>query len=183
MSRRECDKRYKLKHKEEVSAYAQNYHLQHKEDINLKKKEYYALKKKEINEKHKEYYMLNKKKTNERYNNRKETDPFFKLAVNMRSRVTMAFKRIKKGKPTTTESLLGANYKIVAKHIESQFSEGMSWEKLGKEIHIDHVVPLASAKDIDELIALCHYSNLQPLWAIDNFKKGSKLETIAKRNS
>ena len=49
----------------------------------------------------------------------------------------------------------------------------MSWENHG-EWHIDHKKPLASAKTEEELKKLCHYTNLQPLWALDNIRKGAK---------
>ena len=42
-------------------------------------------------------------------------------------------------------------------------------------LHIDHIIPLSSAKTEDELYKLCHYTNLQPLWAKDNMKKGKKI--------
>ena len=45
--------------------------------------------------------------------------------------------------------------------------------------HIDHKIPLASANGvIDELAKLCHYTNLQPLWASDNLRKYSKMPTL-----
>jgi hypothetical protein len=50
----------------------------------------------------------------------------------------------------------------------------MSWENYGKW-HVDHVIPLASAKTPEDLIKLCHYTNLQPLWAIENILKRDKL--------
>ena len=54
----------------------------------------------------------------------------------------------------------------------------MSWDNYGKfGWHIDHIIPLYSAKDIEELKKLFHYSNLQPLWWEDNLKKGSKILT------
>ena len=39
----------------------------------------------------------------------------------------------------------------------------MTWDKMGVEIHIDHIIPLSSAKTEEELYKLCHYTNLQPL--------------------
>lgn len=52
----------------------------------------------------------------------------------------------------------------------------MSWENHGLfGWHIDHKIPLSSAKDEEELKKLCHYTNLQPLWAIDNIKKRDKI--------
>ena len=60
--------------------------------------------------------------------------------------------------------------------MESQFTDGMTWDNWGKYgWHVDHKVPLSSAKTPDELIKLCHYTNLQPLWAKDNLSKGAKI--------
>lgn len=50
----------------------------------------------------------------------------------------------------------------------------MTWENRN-EWHIDHITPLSSAKTEEELYKLCHYTNLQPLWAEENLKKGNKI--------
>lgn len=73
--------------------------------------------------------------------------------------------------------MLGCDYGTLAAHLESKFTEGMDWSNRGKW-HIDHVMPLASAKTEDELTALCHYTNLQPLWAYDNLSKGAKVNYV-----
>jgi hypothetical protein len=70
---------------------------------------------------------------------------------------------------------LGCSPQFLKEHIEKQFSDGMSWELVGKYIHIDHIIPLSSANTEEELYKLCHYSNLQPLWAEDNLKKSNKI--------
>jgi len=41
--------------------------------------------------------------------------------------------------------------------------------------HIDHIIPLSSAKTEGEFYELCHYTNLQPLWAENNIKKSNKI--------
>ena len=52
----------------------------------------------------------------------------------------------------------------------------MSWDnhKLNGW-HIDHITPLSLAKTEDDVHKLCHYTNLQPLWCNENYKKGTKV--------
>jgi len=62
-------------------------------------------------------------------------------------------------------------------YIEKQFTKGMSWKNHG-EWHIDHIIPLSSAKTEKELYELCHYTNLQPLWKTDNLSKNNKIPNV-----
>ena len=52
----------------------------------------------------------------------------------------------------------------------------MSWDNQG-EWHIDHIIPCASfdLTNEEEQEKCFHYTNLQPLWAIDNMVKGCKI--------
>jgi hypothetical protein len=65
-------------------------------------------------------------------------------------------------------------------HLESQFKEGMSWSNYGKQKdnrldswEIDHIIPISTfdLTDEDQQRKCWHYTNLQPLWAIDNLQK------------
>lgn len=60
-------------------------------------------------------------------------------------------------------------------HLERQFTPGMSWTNYG-DWHIDHIKPLASFDLTDrvQLLVACHFTNLQPLWAEENLKKGDR---------
>jgi len=109
---------------------------------------------------------------------RYQTDPLFATTVRLRNRTRHAFRRIRAAKPTNTETLLGSDWETVKAHIESQFIDGMNWDNMS-EWHIDHIVPLASAKTEEELCALCHYTNLQPLFAFDNLSKGARITESA----
>ncbi len=120
---------------------------------------------KKLNEKHKEYEK-----------NRKLTDPEFKLLKTLRSRLGNALRRKNVKKCTNTLELTGCTVKFLIRYIEQQFTEGMTWENHG-EWHIDHILPCASFNLLDEeqQRECFHYTNLQPLWKIDNLKKGAKI--------
>jgi len=77
-------------------------------------------------------------------------------------------------KKSRAYEILGAEWDFVKNYIESMFKEGMTWENHG-EWHIDHIIPISSGKTEDEVIKLCHYSNLQPLWAEENLLKSDKI--------
>lgn len=103
-----------------------------------------------------------------------KTDPLYHTEIKLRERIRQAFKRTSYCKSNGTTVILGCDYFTAFNYLESLFKENMSWDNRS-EWHIDHIVPLSSATTEEELIKLCHYTNLQPLWAEDNLKKGSKL--------
>jgi len=77
-------------------------------------------------------------------------------------------------KTSNTASILGCTFKEFYIHIEQQFTQGMSWANR-HSWHIDHTVPLAFAENEQELLALNHYTNLRPLWSIENQNKAGML--------
>lgn len=73
---------------------------------------------------------------------------------------------------------LGCSIEEFKKHLESRFQPGMTWDNYSHSgWHIDHIIPLSSFDLTDEqqLKKACHFTNLQPLWASDNIKKGDSL--------
>ena len=77
-------------------------------------------------------------------------------------------------KNNKTFEIIGCTPFELQKHLEEQFIDGMTWENYG-QWHIDHIIPLSTANIEEEIYKLCYYTNLQPLWAIDNLKKGNKI--------
>lgn len=101
---------------------------------------------------------------------RRRRDPLFRIASNMRSRISGMIREKGLTKRGRFRELLGCSFEDFATHLEEQFAAGMCWDNYG-EWHVDHIIPMASAKTIDELEKLQHFTNLQPLWALDNFIK------------
>lgn len=112
--------------------------------------------------------------------NRYNTDILFNLVTKIRRRISMAFIAGKRGliKSDKTIKLLGCSFAELKSYIESKFINGMTWDDvITSKIHLDHIIPVV-AFDLSnpEQQAKCfHYTNLQPLWKEDNYKKNDKL--------
>ena len=110
---------------------------------------------------------------------RKKTDPNFKLACTLRSRIGSVLSKIKQGKYMHTMELVGCTIDELKQHLESQFDEGMTWENHGLW-HIDHIIPCCSfdlTKKIDQQVCF-NWSNLQPMWGEENLSKSGKYDQI-----
>lgn len=92
----------------------------------------------------------------------------------MRQSIRHSFKRKGYTKKSKSYTILGEEWNVVKNHFESLFEDGMNWDNHGMW-HIDHIIPISSAKSEQEVIKLCHYKNLQPLWAKDNRLKSNKV--------
>ena len=101
---------------------------------------------------------------------RRATDPIFRLKDNIRALIGISFRNGGFNKKSKTAEILGCTFDDFHQHIESQFTDGMSWQRMD-EIHIDHRLPLSAANTEEELLLLNHHRNLQPLWATDNLTK------------
>lgn len=107
---------------------------------------------------------------------RAQKDPVFRLQARCRKRLWAALREGGYTKKSRSFDMIGCSLDYLVAYLEAQFHDGMTWENYG-QWHVDHIVPLASAKSEDEVISLFHYSNLQPLWAADNIAKGARLVT------
>jgi hypothetical protein len=122
----------------------------------------------------KNYYLTNKKtiiKQNiARERERKKTDLIFLLRKKIKNNIVTAIKRSKYSKNKNTIDILGIDILGLKNYLESKFEPWMSWENHGKYNgglnygwDIDHIIPVSSARNEEELIKLNHYTNLQPL--------------------
>ena len=111
------------------------------------------------------------------YNNRMKNDVNFKLLSLIRSRINYALKG--NSKSNKLISLLGCSSQYCKKHLESKFNQGMSWENWSfNGWHIDHIIPCdAFDLSLNEAKLMCfNYTNLQPLWGVENLKKNGSVD-------
>lgn len=160
--------------------YNKEYYSRNFVEINKKNKEWYYLNIEKHKENSKKWDELNKEKIKEYRNNRikiiRKTDPIQNLKFNVRTRVYNILKTKNITKQNKTFDIIGCSPEFLKEHIEKQFKNEMTWENYGfYGWHIDHIIPLSSAKNEEELYKLCHYTNLQPLWAKENLSKGAKI--------
>lgn len=153
-----------------VKSYEMSYRINNPDMMKEKLKTYY----KDNLEKRKKYRENYKLRKQEQRKERREVDPIFNLTNRMRSRIWKYLNILNITKTNKTFEIVGCTPEFLKEHLESQFKIGMSWENRS-EWHIDHIIPLSSAKTEEELYSLCHYTNLQPLWAEDNLKKSNNI--------
>lgn len=146
---REVQRRYRRNHKDLVRAF---------------KKEYRKT------QKHKDQVKKQTKRL-------RETSLTYRLSALVRGRIHIELKKQGSKKEHKTIKYIGCTIPELIKHLELQFKEGMSWDNYGYDgWHIDHIIPCAhfDLTQESEQKKCFHYTNLQPLWAIDNLRKGAR---------
>ena len=163
------------KNKQDRAAQNKKRYEQKKEQILKQKKEYNDLHKEDKKKYDKKYRFANSTKINIRIRKRRKEDPLFALKTQLRKQILNSFKKHNIKKPNKTTEILGCSFEEFKSYLESKFESWMNWDNRGlyngKENYgwdIDHIIPLSSAKTIEDLIKLNHYTNLQPLCSFKN---------------
>lgn len=164
--------------REEILAKTKEKRLANLDESKRRERETYQRRKDAAVERQKQYYRETKSERLKYYakyqKERAKSDPVYALGKLVRRRISLALSKGGYQKESRTQEMLGCDYEYLKRHLEKQFLKGMSWENRGSGWHIDHIVPLASAKTKEEVIALCHFTNLRPMWALENISKGAK---------
>lgn len=116
-------------------------------------------------------------KTKAAWNRKKrKEDPLFALKERIRGRIGQAIRQGGwKKKKSKTQEILGCTFEELMKHIEQQFPKNMNWDNRD-EWDIDHIIPFVAADNENELYALSHYKNIQPLWSKENESKNDSYD-------
>lgn len=107
---------------------------------------------------------------------KKSQNRLYKLKAQLRSN----FSNYVKGKRSfKTIEYVGCSWEFLKNYLESTFEENYGLPRnwiSSFSCHIDHIIPLSSAKSIEDVYKLYHYTNLQYLLSHDNISKKDKLD-------
>jgi hypothetical protein len=144
----------------------------------------YQENKEEIRARHKRNYERPeaKERLRERHHERKVQDVDYVIKRRLRFRLRHIVDRLgnPNAKMKSMIELIGCDLETFKQHIESLFTEGMTWEAVLKgEIHMDHKKPCAlfDLSVLENQQACFHYTNIQPLWGPDNLSKGARYQS------
>lgn len=120
-----------------------------------------------------------KYKRRERHCKKYKTDILYKIKVNVRNRIkSVIYAKNLNLNVGDTYKILGCSPLEFKQYLENKFLDGMNWENYKLDgWHIDHIIPLSTAKSVEDVYKLCHYTSLQPLWCYQNYKKSNKINT------
>lgn len=168
----------RIKNGKEKRRYAREYYHKNRERLRNNSKIWIENNK----EKHKQYGIKTRKKYAKEISQKNKlkyrTDLNFKLSQFLRNSINHSLKGGKNWE--TWSSFVDFTFNELKSHLESQFTEGMSWEKyLNGDIHIDHILPtklFSFEKKEDIQFKICWaLNNLRPIWNKDNWSKNDFL--------
>lgn len=177
--RRACRRRWKVRNPEKVNADARRCYQRHKERFRANALVRYYKNQLRQQETSRKWKQRNQDQVREYERKHRAlqilNDLNFCIRERLRTRIRVA---LRGGfKAAKTSELIGCSLLELRLHLEKQFRPGMTWENWSPTgWHVDHIRPCASFDLTDPAQQkLCfHYSNLQPLFAEENLRKGAK---------
>ncbi len=162
---------------ERVKAYRKKRYAENRDELNLKNREWRKKNSARIIQQQRNRIAKDPKAHYARVREWKKNNLPLTIAERMRSRIRDGITRSRTKKAAKTSELIGCTFVELIAHLASLFKPGMSWENYGLHgWHVDHKRPCASfdLTDPAQQRACFHYTNLQPLWALENRVKGDR---------
>jgi len=165
-NRKKSKKRYYENNKKYVLDKSTLYYENNKDKVKIRNKEYMTNIKNDV---------VKNKKRKEKNNQRLKT---WRIKnnhiISWRDLLRRTLKYFNNKKSNSTIIELGYSADELKEHIESLFIDGMSWNNRNKW-HIDHIIPISKFNKETPVSIVNALSNLQPLWVVDNLKKGDRI--------
>lgn len=185
-----CQKQYEADNKDKKRLYNQarreikaeynkQYYQDNKEHIIAYQKQYNQENAERIKHRQKAYNEAYKPRRNLLAQERKAADPVYKLRCQMSTLISQAFTDQVGHRRTgqRTENIIGCSFDELQMHLYRTFESNYGIPYDGSQrVHIDHIIPTSTARTVEEVLTLNHYSNLQLLLAVDNISKSNRLD-------
>lgn len=173
---------YSRKNREKINLWQRENYKKNRKSILAKQKVWASQNPDKVRDKQKRYQKKHPEKMRahwlKKYKRRLKRDAYFRATRSLRSRIRSFFRG--RTKSVSAMVLLGTTPVKLRARLEAQFKPGMSWDNYGYYgWHIDHIKPCASfdLSDPEQQKQCFHYTNLQPLWAKENYDKSDKILT------
>jgi hypothetical protein len=165
---------YYERNRERILEQKREYYLRKKEVIN----NYRERNKSKISAQNSRWHSKNRERVRERkreYNRRRYKNPQNRIESSIRRRIGKLLRGTLK--PDHSEALLGCSFEEFMNYIAAKFKPGMSMENYGRKWHIDHIMPCSAfdMRDEEQARRCFHFTNMRPMWAKANMRKGSKI--------
>lgn len=184
IKKNEYSKKYNEEHKEEIKIQRHNNYIQNKEHIKERQSKYYTEHKEERIDYYKRYREKkeNKIKINNYIKQKKENDKLFEYKDRLRHLIKVSISKMGYTKKSKTYEILGCDFDTAYTHLLQTYKDNYGEEyDFVQKVHIDHIIPISTAKTEEEVNKLNHYTNLQLLKAEDNLTKSNHLDWILER--
>lgn len=171
-----CGKQYYLRNIRKITKYKSKWYKLNKNGIAIRHKERHAEISKYLKKYIPKYWKKNRKRLNKKIRDRRNTDIQFKLRCRLRTRLSQGLRYFKASKKVSSVKDLGCSMPEFSKYLESKWLPRMSWKNYGNKKDswsLDHIKALANfdlTKKSEQQKAV-HFTNLQPMWHLDNIRK------------
>lgn len=172
---------YKAAHAEELRARRRRRRLENLEEIRARDNAYKAKNKGRTREIARASYRRNRARISQRKKELYNTDPIFKLKMQARGMLRRSFTRKGRRKDNHSPEILGCSLDFFVEYLKQTWLDRYGTEWNGQPCHIDHIVPLATVDTKEDILRLCHYTNLRLITPEDNLSKASEDSKLAKK--
>jgi hypothetical protein len=186
---KDCEKKYKREHyqlnKQKIDKKNKKWKEKNRKKYDEYHNQYYQNNKEKLSKNYKDYYEKNKKQIQiqkQKYdNNKRKNNLLHKFTQNIRVLIRLMLKKKGFSKSSHTYEILGISYKECLSYLfekaKLRYPDFQPKDFLeNNNYHIDHITPLVTAKTENDVIRLCHYTNLQLLTKEDNLEKLDRLD-------
>jgi hypothetical protein len=164
---KERDKKRYFENKEKFQKYNKEYRKKNAKRISLKKREYKENNREKVNETNK----LGRRR-------RMKNDPVFKFQSRLRRSIWGSFNRAAYKKDGPTAQIVGCSFEELFESLKTTAVKNYGFYHDSIKFELDHIIPLCTAKNIEEVKRLNHWTNLQLLTEKDNGLKYNHLTYI-----